>query len=205
MTTRRKPTLVFGVAGVANWLGVKAGTVTQWLEREKRGDVPPTPTPDILLSPGRSGVPDRGWLLNRRTEWLEWRASLPGRGAPGVPDHATPTTRRPAMDDRHVMTGPEHYLVTERGFQRDIRCDDCRAGKLGDRFTLAIEEGIAAITCGACGGLPDQIVELENIYFEMKPIAVSVAEWAECNNPGGTHIDAECDHGWGIVITPRAD
>lgn len=85
MSTGRKPTLVFGVAGVANWLGVKAGTVTQWLEREKRGDVPPTPRPDILLSPGRSGVPDRGWLLTRRAEWLEWRASLPGRGAPGVP------------------------------------------------------------------------------------------------------------------------
>lgn len=80
MTTRRKPTLVFGVAGVAAWLGVKAGTVTQWLEREKRGDVPPTPTPDILLSPGRSGVPDRGWLLERRDDWKEWRASLPGQG-----------------------------------------------------------------------------------------------------------------------------
>jgi hypothetical protein len=85
MTTRRKPTLVFGVAGVANWLGVQPGTVTQWLEREKRGEVPPTPRPDVLLTPGRSGVPDRGWLITRRPEWVAWAASRPGRGAPGVP------------------------------------------------------------------------------------------------------------------------
>jgi hypothetical protein len=89
MTTRRKPTLVFGVAGVAAWLGVQPGTVTQWLEREKKREkndrTPLTPEPDILLSPGRSGVPDRGWLLSRRPEWEAWAAARPGRGAPGVP------------------------------------------------------------------------------------------------------------------------
>ena len=75
MTTRRKPTLYFGVACVAGWLGVKSSTVSQWLLRY--GD---TPAPDAELLPGRNGIPDRGWLLNRRPEWEAWRASLPGRG-----------------------------------------------------------------------------------------------------------------------------
>ena len=102
------------------------------------------------------------------------------------------------------MTGPEHYLVTPAGFQQDMRCDDCRAGKLGDRFTLAIGDGVGQLelACGACGGLPDQLVEMDYVNFSMAPIPVTVAEWADCDDPGGTHIDAIGDHGWGIVITP---
>jgi hypothetical protein len=79
-TTGRKPTVYFGVARVADWLDVQPGTVSKWLERYDDW-----PAADMLLTPGRSGVPDRGWLLSRRPEWEAWKAARPGQGAPGRP------------------------------------------------------------------------------------------------------------------------
>ena len=84
----------------------------------------------------------------------------------------------------------------------DKHCEDCRAGKLGDRFTLAIEEGMGALSCGVCGGLSDWLAEMDNVYFGMEPIPVSVAV-ETCSNPGGWHGLLRCDCDFNIVITPR--
>lgn len=76
----RTPARFLGVAGVASWFGVDAATVTKWLTRYDGW-----PVPDAEVEPGRHGIADRGWLPEREEEWREWRASLPGRGAPGKP------------------------------------------------------------------------------------------------------------------------
>ena len=78
--SKRKPVLYFGVARIAEWLGVQPGTVTQWLTRYDD-----TPPPDCELLPGRGGIPDRGWLITRRLDWEAWKTSRPGQGAPGRP------------------------------------------------------------------------------------------------------------------------
>jgi hypothetical protein len=69
-----------GVAGVAAWFGNEPETVSKWLSRYDDW-----PTPDAEISPGRNGVPDCGWLPERKADWLAWKASLPGQGAPGLP------------------------------------------------------------------------------------------------------------------------
>jgi hypothetical protein len=83
-TSPRQPIRYCGVGGVAAWLGVKPGTVTTWVDRYEDTRTP-TPVADIELEPGRHGVPDKGWAPERKDEWIAWRESRPGRGAPGQP------------------------------------------------------------------------------------------------------------------------
>ena len=85
MTTRRKPTLYFGVACIAAWLGVKPGTVSPWLIHydDTNTSEDGYPAPDAELLPGRNGIPERGWLLNRRPEWEAWRKTFRNDGTPG--------------------------------------------------------------------------------------------------------------------------
>lgn len=78
MGSTRRPLHCAGVAGVAQWFGVKPETVTKWMLRH-----PGYPEPDVTISPGRNGRPDQGWLPEREAEWREWKASLPGQGAGG--------------------------------------------------------------------------------------------------------------------------
>ena len=44
---------------------------------------------------------------------------------------------------------------------------------------------------------------MDEVYFPMAPIPVTVTEWADCANPGATHESGYCDHGRGILITPQ--
>lgn len=67
-----------GTGEVAHWCGVSPETVTKWLIRYDDW-----PDPDAEITPGRHGTPDRGWLPERRDEWLGWMAARPGRGAHG--------------------------------------------------------------------------------------------------------------------------
>ena len=83
-----------------------------------------------------------------------------------------------------------------------IRCADCRDGKLGDRFTLAIEEGGMTLSCSACGSLPDWLDQMDSVYFDMQPIPVSVTFEADHPNLGGWHGDVRCDCNWWYAITP---
>ena len=87
---------------------------------------------------------------------------------------------------------------------QDTRCADCREGKLGDRFTLAIEEGGMALSCSICGGLPDWLDQMDSVYFDMQPIRVSVTFEADHPDVGkGWHGDVRCDCNWWYAITPR--
>jgi hypothetical protein len=91
---------------------------------------------------------------------------------------------------------------TPESAPEDTRCAACRAGSLGGRFTLAIEEGTPFLKCAACGQAPRWIEDLDTVFIEMNPVPVSVTQEFECENPGGWHGLERCDHGWAIVITP---
>lgn len=85
MPRKRTPVQIAGVAGVAEWLDVSPQLVTKWLIRYR--ETHPTPAPDFEIRPGRNGEADRAWkdTAERRAEWVAWRKSLPGQGAPGQP------------------------------------------------------------------------------------------------------------------------
>ena len=68
------PVRYLGIAGVAEWFGVQAPTVTKWLARYRGW-----PEPDALIGA------ERGWLPEREQEWRDWKATLPGQGAAGRP------------------------------------------------------------------------------------------------------------------------
>lgn len=84
----------------------------------------------------------------------------------------------------------------------DTRCADCREDKLGDRFTLAIEDGSMAMSCTVCGGRPDILDRLDSVYFDMQPIPVSITFEADHPNLGGWHGDVRCDCNYWYAITP---
>lgn len=69
-----RTTRYLGVAGVAAWFGVAPATVTKWLARYDGW-----PEPDAVIGT------EKGWLPGREQEWRDWKADLPGQGAPGRP------------------------------------------------------------------------------------------------------------------------
>jgi hypothetical protein len=84
MHRKREPKQCVGIAGVAAWLGVDATTVSQWHVRYP-GELPP---PDFTApARGIRATVDRYWLdtAERKQEWLDWKASRPSQGRPGVP------------------------------------------------------------------------------------------------------------------------
>lgn len=80
MAKLRTTKTYLGVADIAKSFGVEPATVTKWMNRYDDW-----PVPDVQITPGRGGVPDRGWALQRLTEWQAWKKSLPGQGAAGFP------------------------------------------------------------------------------------------------------------------------
>jgi hypothetical protein len=78
MTAARTPLRCAGIAGVAAWLSMSPVTLAKAMER-----YPNWPVPDVEITPGRGGHPERGWLDERRPEWEAWVAARPGRGAGG--------------------------------------------------------------------------------------------------------------------------
>ncbi|GAA5137463.1 hypothetical protein [Pseudonocardia adelaidensis] len=66
-----------GVLGVAEALGVSRHAVHKWRSRYPGDSAHPFPEPDVEVD----GAP--GWLAARLDEIVQWRETLPGRGAGG--------------------------------------------------------------------------------------------------------------------------
>jgi hypothetical protein len=66
-----------GVLGVAEALGVSRHAVHKWRSRYPSDSAHPFPEPDVEID----GAP--GWLAARLDEIVQWRETLPGRGAGG--------------------------------------------------------------------------------------------------------------------------
>ena len=66
-----------GVVGIGEALGVSRHAVHKWRSRYPSDSAHPFPEPDVEID----GAP--GWLAARLDEIVQWRDSLPGRGAGG--------------------------------------------------------------------------------------------------------------------------
>ncbi|OLT13836.1 hypothetical protein BJF78_21010 [Pseudonocardia sp. CNS-139] len=66
-----------GVIGVAEAFGVTRHAVHKWRSRYPGGSSHPFPEPDVEID----GAP--GWSPDRLEELMNWRSTLPGRGAGG--------------------------------------------------------------------------------------------------------------------------
>jgi len=66
-----------GVLGVAEALGVSRHAVHKWRSRYPSDSPHPFPEPDVEID----GAP--GWVADRLDDIVQWRESLPGRGAGG--------------------------------------------------------------------------------------------------------------------------
>jgi hypothetical protein len=66
-----------GVLGIAEALGVSRHAVHKWRSRYPSDSAHPFPEPDVEID----GAP--GWLAARLDEIVQWRETLPGRGAGG--------------------------------------------------------------------------------------------------------------------------
>ncbi len=66
-----------GVLGVAESLGVSRHAVHKWRSRYPSDSPHPFPEPDVEID----GAP--GWVADRLDDIVQWRESLPGRGAGG--------------------------------------------------------------------------------------------------------------------------
>jgi hypothetical protein len=72
-----------GVLSIAEALGVSRHAVHKWRSRYPSDSAHPFPAPDIEVD----GAP--GWAARRLDEIVQWRDTLPGRGAGGGrPSHA---------------------------------------------------------------------------------------------------------------------
>jgi hypothetical protein len=96
-----------GVLGVAEALGVSRHAVHKWRSRYPSDSAHPFPEPDVEVD----GAP--GWAARRVDEIMQWRESLPGRGAGGGrPTLARQTYFREALARGFTRDEAERTLVT---------------------------------------------------------------------------------------------
>jgi hypothetical protein len=128
-----------GVLGVAEALGVSRHAVHKWRSRYPSESAHPFPEPDVEID----GAP--GWVADRLDEIVQWRESLPGRGAGG----GRPSAAR------------QRYLseALARGLTRDEA--DRLATTMGEEFPEMTEQQVCEFLLEKWRGLDemDEILE----------------------------------------------
>jgi hypothetical protein len=104
-TNPTRPQQLMGIAELAERLGETQRTVSQWVWRAAKGELPPFPT-DTMTSTAK---PDRfifGWKPERLPEIERWRDNLPGKGwRKGKTGESRYTTYKYVKHPRSTDTG----------------------------------------------------------------------------------------------------